>query len=245
MATTRQRMTQSGAVLLDLRGRTILIAEDVRFTRLTLAKILSELGQPAVLEAGDGAAALTLLQQHNGGIDCVITDLDMPKLDGLGLLQAVRAGTTAAPRNTKIVLLTGHSDIDRLGPAFLLDPDAFLAKPVSRQALESCLQRLFAPQPGVAGTPAPSAQCSVQSPPPVTSAPLSHGECLLALSEISADAELARDLLLSNGRLLLPAGARLNQRTRILLMELLPMAGLPPSVWIRMPDSAALTPAVR
>jgi two-component system chemotaxis response regulator CheY len=95
---------------LDLGARKILIVDDIRFTRLTLAKIIGSFGAPTILEAGDGESALAVLQHEGAGTDCIITDLDMPKLDGVGLLQAVRTGRGNVPRDTKVVLLIGHSE---------------------------------------------------------------------------------------------------------------------------------------
>jgi hypothetical protein len=56
---------------------------------------------------------------------------------------------------------------------------------------------------------------------------------MVPVPEIPADAELARDLLFGNGRLLLAAGARLSPPTRDSVGELLMIAGLPAQVWIR------------
>jgi CheY-like chemotaxis protein len=218
---------------LDLGARKILIVDDVRFTRLTLAKIVSGFGQPTILEAGDGESALALLQHEGAGTDCIITDLDMPKLDGVGLLQAVRTGRGNVPRDTKVVLLTGHSELDRIGPALRFDVDAFLAKPASRQAIEACFQRLFATP-----TDAPLSEADRATPPNGPIAPTALGvpladERMVPVPEIPADAELARDLLFGNGRLLLAAGSRLSPRTRDSIGELLVIAGLPAQVWIR------------
>ena len=218
---------------MNASARKILIVDDVRFTRLTLAKIVHEFGAPTILEAGDGESALALLQQEGAGTDCVITDLDMPKLDGIGLLQAIRSGHGHVPSDTKVVLLTGHSELDRIGPALHFGVDAFLAKPVSHRAIEACFQRLFASAPSSPGSSADRVATANHSIAPTASSLPLQGERMVAVTEIPADSELARDLLFSNGRLLLPAGSRLSQRMKNSLGELLAMAGLPVQVWIR------------
>jgi len=210
---------------LELGGRKFLLVDDVRFTRMTLATMLRQFGEPVIFEAGDGQAALVLLQGDAAGADCVITDIDMPILDGVGLLQAIRQGTDAIPRNTKVVLLTGHSDFDRFGPALFLDLDGFLSKPVSRTAMEACLRRLFdAEQPMPSSITAADAMVSSQGQ--------SH-EQAVAIADMPADAELSRDLLFQNGRLLLSAGSRLSPRIRDRLAELVAMSVLPSTAWIR------------
>jgi hypothetical protein len=173
--------------------------------------------------------------QHDGaGTDCIITDLDIPKLDGVGLLQAVRIGRANVPRDTRVVLLTGHSELDRIGPALRLDVDAFLAKPASRGAIEACFQRLFGTPAGVLVAEADHATPGngAGALPAALALPV-EGERMVAVPEIPADAELARDLLFGNGRLLLAAGSRLSARTKDAIGELLAIAGLPAQVWIR------------
>lgn len=218
---------------MDLGTRKVMIVDDVRFTRLTLAMIVRSFGEPTVLEAEDGESALALLQLQGAGTDCIITDLDMPKLDGVGLLQAIRGGRANVPRDTKVVLLTGHSEFDRLGPALQFEVDAFLAKPASRRAIEGCFQRLF---DATTDSPIPQTDDATRAnssiAPALPAAP-SEGERMVAVPQIPPDAVLARDVLFSNGRLLLSAGSRLSARTRDSLIELLPMAGLPAEVWIR------------
>lgn len=218
---------------LNLGSRKILIVDDVRFTRLLLAKIVRGFGEPTIIEAEDGESALTLLQLEGAGTDCIITDLDMPKLDGVGLLQAVRTGRGNVPRDTKVVLLTGHAEFDRLGPALQFEVDALLAKPASRRAIEACFQRLFATTTDSRMPEADHVMRANSSIAPAGSTAPSEGERMVTVPEIPPDAVLARDLLFSNGRLLLGAGSRLSPRTRNSLGELLPMAGLPAQVWIR------------
>lgn len=208
-----------------LSGRKILLVEDVRFTRLTLAEIIRQLGGAAIFEASDGVAALELLQGEAAGADCVITDIDMPRLDGLGLLKAIREGTGAIPRDTNVVLLTGHSELDYIGPALFLDIDGFLSKPLSKAAMRSCLQRLLEGPPALRAP-----EMTFHAPPSPTAG--AQSERAVAISDIPADAELARDLLFGNGRLLLRAGSRLSPRIKDRLGELAAMAGLPPEVWI-------------
>lgn len=213
---------------MDLTARKLMIVDDVKFTRLTLSKIVGQFGRPTVFEAGDGESALALLQIEAAGTDCVITDLDMPKLDGLGLLKAIREGIGGVPRDTKVVLLTGHSELDLVGPALQLELDGFLAKPVSRKAMEACLQRLFEPAAATQRASQPESAVLVTD-----AGGGSDGERKLALTHVPAGAELARDILFSNGRLLLRTGTRLSERGRDRLNELLTMAGVPAEVWIR------------
>ena len=66
---------------------TLLVAEDDDFQRSTIVKLLNDLGISDVFEARNGEEALTVLnQQNNPPVDILITDLKMPKMDGIELL---------------------------------------------------------------------------------------------------------------------------------------------------------------
>ena len=127
-----------------LRSRSILVADDVQFTRKSLVRMLRQMGHTEVYEAEDGAAALRVLEGRP--IDCVISDLEMPKLSGPGLLRAIRSGVASIARDVPVIFYTAYSELELLGPALLLDPDAILAKPVSQKALQHCLERLLDPR---------------------------------------------------------------------------------------------------
>ncbi|HEY2033023.1 MAG TPA: response regulator [Rhizomicrobium sp.] len=211
---------------MDLNGRNFLLVDDVRFTRAMLAKMLLQYGKPAIFEAADGEEALALLAGEIQ-MDCVITDMAMPKLDGLGLIQAIRNGHKSDTKDIKIILVTGHSDLDQVGPALALGLDGFLLKPLSRETLETCLRRVF-DSDSAAGEAMASEKSDLGN-----AAVQESGERAVAITDAPNDAELARDVLFGNGRLLLSAGFRIDSRIRDRLGELVAMAGLSPQIWIK------------
>ncbi len=79
----------NGAIAHHLSKR-ILIVDDSRTVRCLLQQILSQAGF-LVEEASDGAAGFAKVAEAQGQFDLVISDLEMPHLDGLGLLQKIRA----------------------------------------------------------------------------------------------------------------------------------------------------------
>src|SRR5712691_7764117 len=68
----------------DLR---FLVAEDHDFQRRALVRMLGNLGATAVLEASDGRAALELFRRPGPPIHIIISDLDMPGMDGLEFIR--------------------------------------------------------------------------------------------------------------------------------------------------------------
>ena len=138
-------------------------------------------------------------------------------------------------------ILTGHSDFERLGPALLLDLDAFITKPVSKAALERCLNGLF----GDEGVGAPARAIA---PPETyraldlsralgpteaaTTSAVAGGERRVALGELPDGAVLARDLMFSNRRLLIPAKTRLSGRIVRRFNEIAAVSNLASEAWI-------------
>ena len=67
--------------------RTILVVEDQPFQRRALVRQLRAIEGWQVLEATDGQQALVLLENVSERVDTIITDLDMPNMDGIALIR--------------------------------------------------------------------------------------------------------------------------------------------------------------
>lgn len=108
----------------------ILIAEDERITRRSLQRELERWGHD-VAAAEDGAAAWDLFQQQS--FDLVVTDWDMPRVDGRELIQRIRAADEAG--YAYLIMLTGRSEKADLVSGMEAGADDFLAKPFDRDEL--------------------------------------------------------------------------------------------------------------
>ncbi len=127
----------------DLSSHTILLVDDVTFSRQTISKLLHGMGTPTVLHAEDGDEALDVLNK-NPNVDFVISDYNMPKFNGLQLLKAIRTGKTDIKPETPFAMLTGYSDRHLVDMALALDVNAFLTKPVSLKSLSRRLDKMLA-----------------------------------------------------------------------------------------------------
>ncbi len=109
----------------------ILVVDDSRAMVLTLARMLRKAGYHA-LTAHDGQEALAKLE---AGLRpaLILTDLNMPGLDGFGLIRAVRArfGVSAPP----IIMLTAETSAEAARTARALGAAAWLCKPADQTAL--------------------------------------------------------------------------------------------------------------
>lgn len=94
-------------------GACVLLAEDSDFFRTQLKKFLEEEGY-TVLAAPDGEAAWEVLVKHLDKVRVVVTDIEMPRLTGLGLAQRIRGDArTAHLPLIAVTTLAGDEDIER------------------------------------------------------------------------------------------------------------------------------------
>lgn len=113
----------------------ILLAEDEAPARELLARGLARLGH-RVTAVGDGAEAVSLLHR---AWDVVVTDLVMPRLDGLRLLDEVNR---LCPRALRIVI-TSFADKDKVVAVLNLGADYLLEKPFGVDRLAGIIERLM------------------------------------------------------------------------------------------------------
>ena len=123
----------------DLTGKgTVLLVEDEEAVRAFASRALSSRGY-TVLTADTGEAALTVIEEHDGDLDLVISDVVMPEMDGPTLLKELRKRGI----NTKIIFISGYAE-----DAFEknLDQDqkfAFLPKPFGLKQLAETVKEVL------------------------------------------------------------------------------------------------------
>jgi signal transduction histidine kinase len=123
------------------RGEPILVVDDEPAVRRALTRTLDRQGY-VVFEAADGLAALAVLERATPAIAAVVTDLSMPRLDGRGLLRAMRA------RGEQIPVLLASAYVDDTGAEELL-AEGFadlLRKPYEPADVQRALQRVLPPR---------------------------------------------------------------------------------------------------
>jgi len=108
-----------------------LVIDDSRAMRMILARILKEVGFD-VLEAGHGKEALERLKGTRPP-ELLMVDWNMPVMDGLALIKAVRADR--AYDAARIMMVTTESEIGRVAEALRAGADEYMMKPFSRDAV--------------------------------------------------------------------------------------------------------------
>jgi DNA-binding NtrC family response regulator len=115
---------------------TILIADDDAVQRRLVENMVQKCGyETAVVESGDAAVAL-LTGPDGQGIDCLVLDLVMPGLDGMGVLAKIRDAGLTLP----VIVQTAHGGIDNVVSAMRAGAADFVVKPVGIERLQVSLR---------------------------------------------------------------------------------------------------------
>ncbi len=123
----------------------VMIVDDQLSMRLLVRDGLQQLGFRDFDEAPDGEAALRLLLQQAAGpaVSLIVSDFNMPNLDGLALLRAVRVHPPIS--KTAFIMLTGRGDKDLVQRAVQYGVNNFLVKPFNIAALRGKIEAVLGP----------------------------------------------------------------------------------------------------
>lgn len=122
----------------------ILLVEDFDVMRKAQVKVLAALGHRDVVEAWDGRAAVEILERR-ADIRLVISDWNMPHMDGLALLEWVRAHETY--RDLPFIIATAQAEMRQASKAREAGVSAFITKPFGPQELRSAIETVMAAAP--------------------------------------------------------------------------------------------------
>ncbi|MFP4281008.1 MAG: response regulator [Opitutales bacterium] len=120
-----------------MRKKTIVTIDDSRSIRETVRLTLASLGYE-VHTAEDGAEGLSLCQRVQA--DLVLTDLNMPRLDGINLIARLRA--TQRYRFTPILMLTTESQDEKKAAGKRAGATGWIIKPFDPQKLAGVVRKL-------------------------------------------------------------------------------------------------------
>ncbi|CAG4923842.1 unnamed protein product, partial [Acidocella sp. C78] len=119
--------------------KTILTVDDSRTMRDMLRMSLVEAGY-RVVQAEDGVHGLEVLQVETP--DVIVTDINMPRLDGFGFIEAVRKDATW--RTTPVLVLTTEVDPEKKGRAKAAGATGWIVKPFDPVKLVDAIRRVAA-----------------------------------------------------------------------------------------------------
>ena len=118
----------------------ILVVDDSSFNRLVLKRRLGELGYTTVTMAEDGVQGLAALERQR--FDVVLLDLEMPNLDGIGVLEQLHAARGAAP---PVIVISALTEMEKIVRCIELGAEDYLPKcfdpPMLRARLGAVLEK--------------------------------------------------------------------------------------------------------
>lgn len=119
--------------------KTVLTVDDSRTMRDMLRLALCDAGY-TVVQAVDGLDGLAVLERETP--DVIVTDINMPRMDGFGFIEAVRAD--AGRRATPILVLTTESDAEKKARARAAGATGWIVKPFNADKLVDAIRRVAA-----------------------------------------------------------------------------------------------------
>ena len=116
-----------------------MVVDDQASMRAMIRRSLQDLGFRDVRDKGDAAEALAAIRADR--VHLIVSDYNMPDMDGLQLLEAVRADPVIG--KTVFIMLTGSSDREIVQKAAALGVNNYLVKPFAPASLKDKIERVF------------------------------------------------------------------------------------------------------
>lgn len=117
----------------------ILIVDDFSTMRRIIKNLLRDLGFTNTEEADDGLTAVPMLQ--GGNFELLVTDWNMPGMQGIDLLKHVRADESLA--NLPVLMVTAEQKKEQIVEAAQAGVNGYIVKPFTAQTLQEKLEKIF------------------------------------------------------------------------------------------------------
>ncbi|MAG77087.1 MULTISPECIES: chemotaxis response regulator CheY [Thalassotalea] len=117
----------------------VLVVDDFSTMRRIVKNLLRDLGFTNIQEADDGSTALPMLQ--GGDFDFVVTDWNMPGMQGIDLLKAIRADEKLA--HIPVLLITAEAKKEQIVMAAQAGVNGYIVKPFTAATLKEKLDKIF------------------------------------------------------------------------------------------------------
>lgn len=117
----------------------ILVVDDFSTMRRIIKNLLKDLGFSSIQEADDGNTALPMLQQ--GDFDFVVTDWNMPGMQGIDLLRAIRSDDSL--KHLPVLMVTAEAKKEQIVAAAQAGVNGYVVKPFTAATLKEKLEKIF------------------------------------------------------------------------------------------------------
>ncbi len=120
----------------------ILVVDDFSTMRRIIKNLLRDLGFNNTSEADDGLTALPMLK--TGKFDLLVTDWNMPGMQGIDLLKAVRSEADEKLKNIPVLMVTAEQKKEQIVEAAQAGVNGYIVKPFTALILKEKLEKIFA-----------------------------------------------------------------------------------------------------
>ncbi len=129
-------MSPEGALDKNMK---VLVVDDFSTMRRIVKNLLRDLGFTNISEADDGSTALPMLQ--GGDFDFVVTDWNMPGMQGIDLLKAIRADASLS--HIPVLMVTAEAKKEQIVMAAQAGVNGYIVKPFTAATLKTKLDKIF------------------------------------------------------------------------------------------------------
>lgn len=119
-----------------------LVVDDFSTMRRIVTGLLKELEFTKMAEAEDGSAAMKILEAGAASITFVLTDWNMPVMDGLALLKKIRATPSLA--HLPVLMITAEAKKENIVEAAQAGADGYIVKPFNAATLKEKIEKILA-----------------------------------------------------------------------------------------------------
>jgi two-component system chemotaxis response regulator CheY len=117
----------------------VLVVDDFSTMRRIIKNLLRDIGFTNIQEADDGSTALPMLQ--SGEFDFVVTDWNMPGMQGIDLLRAIRADASLS--HIPVLMVTAEAKKEQIVMAAQAGVNGYIVKPFTAATLKTKLDKIF------------------------------------------------------------------------------------------------------
>lgn len=118
-----------------------LVVDDFSTMRRIVSGLLKELEYTRIVEADDGSTALKILESGASNITFVLTDWNMPVMDGLTLLKKIRS--TPALAHLPVLMITAEAKKENIVMAAQEGADGYIVKPFNAATLKEKIEKIL------------------------------------------------------------------------------------------------------
>lgn len=138
-----QKKAKTGIDSMVVKGKHILVVDDIAANRLILIKILSTLGADCDAACNGQEALEKFVGAPPDTYDLILMDVQMPVMDGHAAARAIRSSDHPSAKTIPIIAMTANAFVDDIRAAIESGMDAHIAKPVQIDKLKDTIQQVF------------------------------------------------------------------------------------------------------